>query len=124
MGRAKRPKTVRCRWCRKRFKVLVRGRLPDYCSDSCRQRAYQKRKWRDETPVVLLAKDLAHIRVREWLRKEIWDLLVQAGLAAPHSPVPPVQPQRSRAKLTLVLPSSTETGQPSGSEATDTPKSE
>jgi hypothetical protein len=121
MGYAKRPKTVRCQWCRKRFAVPVRGRLPNYCSDSCRQRAYQKRKWRGEGPVALLAKDLAHLRVREWLRKEIWALLVQAGLAAPHSPVPPLPPQRSRAKLTLVEPSSTETGQQTSSEATDTP---
>jgi hypothetical protein len=99
--------------------VPARGRLPNYCSDSCRQRAYQKRKWRGEGPVALLAKDLAHIRVREWLRKEIWALPVQAGLASPHRPVPPIPPQPQRAKLKLVQPA-----QSPGADATDTVSSE
>jgi hypothetical protein len=119
MGRAKRPRTIRCQCCRKSFKVPIRGRLPNYCSASCRQRAYQKRKWRGEGPFAVLAEDLAHIRVREWLRKEIWSLLVQAGLAAPHSPVPPIAPRRSRAKLKLVPPA-----QPPGDGAADTVSSE
>lgn len=33
----------RCEWCRQHFNPKTRGRPPRFCSDSCRQRAYEKR---------------------------------------------------------------------------------
>jgi hypothetical protein len=56
-----------------------------YCSASCGQHADQQRKWCGEGPsaAAALAEDLAHIRVREWLRKEIWAMFVQAMLVTP-----------------------------------------
>jgi hypothetical protein len=96
---AKRPKTLRCLRCKKRFVVKPRGRLSDYCSASCRQTAYVTRKCRRLGAVEALAADLGHIRVREWLRREIWQLLREAGLVDP--PEPPPTPRSTQKKPTL-----------------------
>jgi hypothetical protein len=97
----RRAKTALCETCRTRFKVPSRGRLPTFCSSACRQRAYDKRKWGRPRPVELLAADLAHAKVRDWLRREIWGLLVQAGLVPRNSP-PPALPRTKKPKLTVV----------------------
>jgi hypothetical protein len=35
----------KCAWCKERFKPKTAGRPAVYCSVSCRQRAYEKRRW-------------------------------------------------------------------------------
>jgi hypothetical protein len=50
---------------------------------------------------MLLARDLAHTHVREWIRREIWSLLLQAGLVS--APTPPVEPRRRSSKPDLRL---------------------
>ncbi len=59
------------------------------------------RKYRRPGAVEALAADLAHVRVREWLRQEIWNLLRQAGLVA--APEPPVLPRRPKPALRIVV---------------------
>src|SRR5690349_4007484 len=94
--KAKRPKTLRCLWCKEKLTVKPRGRLADYCSASCRQAAYVKRKYQRPRAVEALATDLAHRKVREWLRREIWLLLREAGVVA--SPEPPPIPRSARSR--------------------------
>src|SRR6516165_7542434 len=81
----RRPKTARCERCKTKIKINGRGRVPKFCSPTCRQLAYQRRKWQRPAPVALLAEDLAAIRVREFMRAEIWSMLKAAGLVAPIS---------------------------------------
>jgi len=95
MGYVKRPKTLHCLRCNAKMTVKPRGRLPTFCSQSCRQRAYEQKKWSRPHPVELLAKDLARADVREAIRSEAlnlfnqvlkhlgWDLSAQQLLPAP-----------------------------------------
>jgi hypothetical protein len=62
----RRPKTVRCRRCRAKVLVKRKGPLPLYCSDTCRQMAYQKRRY--QGPMELVAQDIATNRVRAVIR--------------------------------------------------------
>jgi hypothetical protein len=39
---------LKCECCKAKFKRPARGRAPKYCSQSCRQRAYEKRKLQAE----------------------------------------------------------------------------
>jgi hypothetical protein len=43
-------------------------RPPTFCSRSCRQRAYERRKWLRPHPVELLARDLDTAAVRDLIR--------------------------------------------------------
>ncbi len=88
----KREKTHRCDRCKTKFKVPLRGRVPRFCSRSCRQRAYEKRKWRRPTELELLARDIDSVRVRNAIRTEVWSVLKQAGLV--DDPTPPPAPKR------------------------------
>ena len=63
--------------------------------------SYVKRQANRPHPVELLARDLAHVRVREWLRREIWELLRQANLVQDTQP-PPLPPNSPRRNLRLV----------------------
>src|ERR1700752_4239898 len=83
----RRPRGVRCRHCKAAIKVAPRGPLPLYCCDSCRQLAYQKRRYTG--PMELLAQDIATMPVREVIRREVWDILVQLGIAPKNVPPPP-----------------------------------
>lgn len=38
-----RPATMNCGWCRTAFDVQATGRLPSWCSNSCRHRAWEQR---------------------------------------------------------------------------------
>src|SRR5215813_6008171 len=69
-------------------------RPPTFCSRSCRQRAYEQRKWSRPHPVELLARDIASVRVRDVIR--------QALLGAGINPPPPPEPKRRRPPLRLV----------------------
>ena len=49
MGRKRAParlpgQTIRCGWCRAPIAIHVTGRLPKWCSPSCRQRAWHQRR--------------------------------------------------------------------------------
>ena len=42
---ARRPgQTLTCGWCRREFPLASRGRTPKWCSQSCRQRAWEHRR--------------------------------------------------------------------------------
>lgn len=36
--------TLTCAWCRRTFPLLSTGRLPTYCGDTCRHRAWEHRQ--------------------------------------------------------------------------------
>jgi hypothetical protein len=59
LGRRKRPRTLRCRWCNSKIEIKPRGRVPEFCSQTCRQRAYEQRKWARPATVEMVARDLA-----------------------------------------------------------------
>jgi hypothetical protein len=100
LGWTKRPRTLRCRWCKTRMKVAPCGRLPIFCCQTCRQRDYERRKWSRPHAVELLAKDLATVRVRGILWREIGAVLQQLGITDKPPPLP--QPPRKRPALRLV----------------------
>ena len=80
-----RRRSVRCPVCKTRFKVNSRGRPPTFCSRSCRQRAYEHRKWSRPHPVELLARDIDTARVRDIIRQEVREALLAAGIILPRS---------------------------------------
>lgn len=90
---SKRPKSRKCAWCKKRIKIKPRGRVPVFCSSSCRQHAYEKRKWQRPHALELLAYDLAHTKVREEIRRQILSVLQEMGL--PVEAVPPSRKLKS-----------------------------
>jgi hypothetical protein len=100
---AKRPKTLRCVWCKTKIKVKPQGRLPLFCSHSCRQRAYERAKW-GQPHLVAVRRDLATVEVRRAIREEAWALLREAGLAP--TPKPPPMLRRNRPQLRVVSPES------------------
>ena len=67
----RRRKTARCPVCKEKFKISPRGRPPTFCGRSCRQRAYEQRKWSRPHPVELLARDIASARVRDFVREQV-----------------------------------------------------
>src|SRR6516164_11078769 len=95
----RRRKTARCPVCKERFKISPRGRPPTFCGRSCRQRAYEQRKWSRPHPVELLARDIASVRVRDVIRQEVRQVLLEAGIILPP---PPPEPKRRRPPLRLV----------------------
>jgi hypothetical protein len=94
---------VKCTRCGRRFKPASTGRPPRYCGAGCRQAAYLVRNANRLHPAQLLAADLAHIRVQDWLRREIRNLIREAGLVAPEPPPMPRQ-RGSKRNLRLVRP--------------------
>lgn len=103
LHRIRRPRTVQCRWCGGRIVVNPRGRLPDFCSGSHRQLAYQQRKWQRPHTVVALADDIGSAKVRGLIDKAIVARLRQMGLVPPAMPPPEPSPRR-RPMLKLVKP--------------------
>src|SRR5258708_2119107 len=100
--RRKRPKTVRCRRCKKKLAVPPRGRIPVFCSAACRQRAYEQRKHGRPAPVELFARDLATVKVRDVIRAIIIEELIKAGLLPPGTP-PPTKPNPQRAHFKVIV---------------------
>jgi hypothetical protein len=96
----RRRKTARCPLCKERFKISPRGRPPTFCGRSCRQRAYEQRKWSRLHPVELLARDIASARVRDFIREQVRELLLEAGIILP--PPSPPTPKRRHPPLRLV----------------------
>ena len=100
---AKRPRTLRCRWCNSKIEIKPRGRVPEFCSQTCRQRAYEQRKWARPAAVEMVARDLATAKVREVVRSEAWHLLRQMGLVVAAEP-PPTPKKPRKPTLRLVKP--------------------
>jgi hypothetical protein len=92
---------AKCTRCGRRFKPASTGRPPRYCGAGCRQAAYLERKTNRLRPVQLLAADLDHIHVQNWLRREMWNLLRQAGVV--RAPEPPPRPRQRGSKINLRL---------------------
>lgn len=46
-ARRKPGQTIRCGWCEKEVSVPPRGRVPKWCSSSCRHRAWEQRRAAD-----------------------------------------------------------------------------
>jgi hypothetical protein len=86
MRRGPRPKTQRCAWCTKKMGVQTRGRIPLFCSQSCRQRAYEKRRWSRPSVIEALAQDLATSEGRAIIRKEV--LATLRGIPTHHGSHP------------------------------------
>ncbi len=53
-----RPRKRRCRWCKKHFQPKPAGRPALFCSASCRQRTYERRKWTEFSGLDALSLDL------------------------------------------------------------------
>jgi hypothetical protein len=85
---------VRCRRCRANIKVKAKGPLPLYCSQACKQRAYERRKYSGLK--VALAQDLATVKVRDAIRAEVVSVLRQAGLIEPVPPLLHSSPPKKR----------------------------
>jgi len=80
----------RCRWCRQFFKPKAGGRPPLFCSASCRQRAYEKRKWTPYSASDALARDLlpwaAAQRMRQVERHAHMIELIMTGVVPLRAP--------------------------------------
>jgi len=98
---ARRRKGARCPVCKERFKLRPRGRPPVFCSPTCRQRAYERRKWQRPHPIDLLARDINTVQVKDLVRRIVREVLTEAGIDLP--PPPPKKPKR-RDHLRVVPP--------------------
>jgi len=78
--------------------IPAAGRQPS-AAGSCRQRAYEQRKWSKPHPVELLARDIATAQVRDFIRQMVRELLLEAGITLPP---PPPKPKRHGPPLRLV----------------------
>jgi hypothetical protein len=56
---------TRCARCRKRFPVNGRGRPRAYCSDSCRQRAYELRRLAREYPEHMTVGEIREAQIEQ-----------------------------------------------------------
>jgi hypothetical protein len=94
----KRPKRLRCLQCHKRFTAPQRGRPPRYCSPSCRQRAYEKRRAASQVeaqlPLRLLARDIAAVQGQDEFRRRVVEVLRELRLLPPAPHRPPRSPLR------------------------------
>ena len=95
----RRPRTVRCHGCRNPIKVKIKGRIPTYCRQTCKQQAYLKRRYRG--PMELLAQDIATVRVSAVIRQEVMHCLALLGLVSPGTP-PPSKPRAKTTALRIV----------------------
>jgi DNA-directed RNA polymerase subunit RPC12/RpoP len=92
---ARRPKTLRCSWCGGKIIVKPKGKLPDYCKPSCRQRAYEARKWR-QPHLAAFRQDYAKVLSKDAIRAEVVAVLREMGMPAPPSR------QRQRPQLHII----------------------
>ncbi len=95
----RRPKSARCLFCKKRFTLRSRGRIPRYCSPAHRQRAYELRKWRRPT-LVALADDLRQIREKDRIRAAVREFFAEAGIILPPPPVR--EPKSKKSRFTVI----------------------
>jgi hypothetical protein len=64
-------------------RLKSRGRPPTLGGRSCRQRAYEQRKWSRPHPVELLARNIDTARVRDCIRQQVREVLLEAVTGAP-----------------------------------------
>ena len=74
------PKKRRCAWCRNDFRPSGRGRPPRFCSNSCRQRAYEKRREQQQATTIYgalraLRRDLGQSQVDAHIREIVVQVL-------------------------------------------------
>lgn len=100
--KGRRPHSVRCKGCKSIIKLKSKGRVPSYCSPTCRQNAYLKRRYTG--PMELLKQDIATVQGRDIIHREVRDYLVQLGFATESVPSP--KPRRKQPKLTIITGSS------------------
>jgi hypothetical protein len=81
----RRPKTARCQRCKAKIKIKSRGRVPKFCSATCRQLAYERRKWQRPTPIELAAKFRASYEVRSAIRDGALEHVAGARTCCPKS---------------------------------------
>jgi len=84
--------------------TLTRHFLPSVLKSqeySRRSGAYERRRWQRPHPVELLARDLATLPVKNFVREMVWEALAEAGIIVP--PPPPKKPER-RDHLRVVPP--------------------
>src|SRR4051794_40593852 len=82
----KRPKTLRCERCEAKITVAPQGRLPRYCSHSCRQRAYERHKWeQSHLHLLVLHKNLMHPRLHAAALEAVNKALAAWGVPPPPS---------------------------------------
>lgn len=103
LGRGKRPRTLHCRWCKTKIEIKSRGRVAEFCSQTCRQPGYEQRKWARPAAIEVVAQHLAAAKVREAIRAEVWSLLREIGLVAAAEP-PPMPKKPGKPTLRLVKP--------------------
>src|SRR5437764_10191 len=84
----RRPKTLRCIRCKAKITVSPRGRLPRYCSHTCRQRTYERHKW-EQPHLIALGKDLITIRLIAAAEAAVNNVLEGLGITPP----PPKRPK-------------------------------
>jgi len=77
--------------------VKGKGPIPLYCSHTCRQLAYQERRY--SGPMAMTARQIAATTVRGVIRAEIGEVLRQLGLV---DTGPPPKKKRSRTHLRLI----------------------
>jgi hypothetical protein len=100
-GRRRRPRTILCKRCKAQVKVKNKGPVPKYCSQSCKQEGYLRRRFR--SPLELVARDLASIELRAVIWTTIMDILVQQGLVKSNLPPPTMhKPKPEKPNLRLV----------------------
>jgi hypothetical protein len=104
----KRPRTRKCALCREPFYVKPRGRVAAFCSTSCKQRAYEQRKWKRPHAVEALAQDVATMKVRAYVRAEIWAVLQELGLAPKQALPPPLPTKKRKPALRIVTNANSE----------------
>ena len=77
---------TKCKQCKRKFRPKAKGRRPLYCSDSCRQRAYERRRIEKEIaqriPMRLLGGDMEGIKTRDGVTRAVVDVLRELGLIA------------------------------------------
>jgi hypothetical protein len=98
--RRRRPRTTRCQCCKGKIKVKTKGPVPKYCSPSCKQEGYLRRRFL--SPVQLLERDLANIKVRDVIKTMILDILVELGLVEKSSLPPPIMHKPKKPNLRLI----------------------
>ena len=73
-----RPRAVRCLKCKRSIRVKPVGRLPTFCSPSCRQMAFRRRSQMPKPPAP----------TRDELAVRIWEMLTEFGLVTGDLPSP------------------------------------
>lgn len=93
-------RSLRCAYCRAKFKPPARGRRPKYCSASHRQRAYERRREARRAeqlyPRLALGRDIDNIKTKDQVERAIVDFLRRLGI------LPPAPGPKRRPPLRLV----------------------